>query len=334
MKQAVAKNVSASPTNPYVLRLELPVPPYHQPAYWEDVYRRLGPHDVVEWGRINYEDLHDYRYQTVLSLTETKSAGDKQDYTTATRRADACRLVQVAPANETELSSTSFVETLVGSDQDDASVDATVTSSNKSRSASHYLGSEPSHYPHNKPKGGWPIPILILGCGNSSFGEDMIRRGWVGPILQTDVSRRVVDAMAHRCNPWIQSGDMQVVLDDATVLSGFESGTVRGAVDKGLIDALHCANQASQCRNVMRSLHRVLRPGGIFCCLSFSAPEFLLPHLLTDLSSHHQSQQSPSRSPELSYSVTDPMWSHVQVRKVESSSNKILLYRFQKHEKK
>jgi hypothetical protein len=49
---------------------------------------------------------------------------------------------------------------------------------------------QPPPPPRRPAADGWPAPILILECGNSNFGEDIIRDGWVGPILQTVVSRR------------------------------------------------------------------------------------------------------------------------------------------------
>lgn len=63
-------------------------------------------------------------------------------------------------------------------------------------------------------------PILMLGCGNSSLGEDMIEKGWRGPIIQVDVSSRVIESMSLRCHSLIENGHMNFIEDDATELSG------------------------------------------------------------------------------------------------------------------
>ena len=66
-------------------------------------------------------------------------------------------------------------------------------------------------------------PILMLGCGNSRLAEDMLDHGWRGPIIQCDVSSRVIESMSHRCSNYITNGNMNFVEDDATELSAFRS---------------------------------------------------------------------------------------------------------------
>jgi SAM-dependent methyltransferase len=59
-----------------------------------------------------------------------------------------------------------------------------------------------STVPHNN----WSFPsrevcrVLILGCGNSVLGEDMIRDGWTGPIVQVDYSEIVIEQMKKKYN--------------------------------------------------------------------------------------------------------------------------------------
>ena len=75
-------------------------------------------------------------------------------------------------------------------------------------------------------------PLLMLGSGNSKMGEDMVEAGWRGPIVQVDVASRAIEAVSQRCGNLIQSGDMQFVQDDATVLSAFDDGTASAVLDK------------------------------------------------------------------------------------------------------
>lgn len=151
--------------------------------------------------------------------------------------------------------------------------------------------------------------ILMLGCGNSKLGEDMIEQGWVGPIIQVDVSPKVISSMSERCASYIKSGCMDFVQDDATSLTAFEDSSIDSIIDKGLVDALFCANEPLG--RIMHSTSRVLKPGGVFSFLSFSRPEFLLKQVMED----DQGRVKGTK-----------FWDDVQIRKMES----ILMYRFVK----
>lgn len=155
-------------------------------------------------------------------------------------------------------------------------------------------------------------PILMLGCGNSKFGEAMIEHGWRGPLIQVDVSSRVIETMSHRCHALIQNGHMNFVQDDACELSAFRDGMMQACLDKGLIDAIYCAEEYDQLGKILKSMERVLKPGGSFVFLSFSRPEFLLPRLMKD------EMRDIRRS----------QWTCLQVHELE----RILLYKMQKVE--
>lgn len=154
--------------------------------------------------------------------------------------------------------------------------------------------------------------ILLLGCGNSKLGEDMVKHGWRGPLIQVDVVSRVLDTMAERCTSLVEQGIMDFIHDDATELSAFDNKTIDAVVDKGLVDALFCADNYKQVEAICNSVHRVLMPGGIFCMFSFSQPEYLLPRVSLP---HDDSMEVPK-------------WKDIQVRQLES----ILMYRFQKND--
>jgi ubiquinone/menaquinone biosynthesis C-methylase UbiE len=152
--------------------------------------------------------------------------------------------------------------------------------------------------------------ILLLGCGNSKLGEDMAEHGWRGPLIQVDVVSRVLDTMAERCAPLVEQGVMDFVHDDATVLSAFDNKTIDAVIDKGLVDALFCADNFNQVHGVCNSAHRVLKNGGILLIFSLSQQEYLLPRVI---------------QPD---STEVPRWKDIQVRQLES----ILMYRFQKND--
>jgi ubiquinone/menaquinone biosynthesis C-methylase UbiE len=155
--------------------------------------------------------------------------------------------------------------------------------------------------------------ILILGCGNSKFGESMVEHGWNGPIVQVDVASRVIESMSQRCQEQQRKGDMLFVQDDATVLSAFHDDKATAVFDKGLLDALFCADEYQQCFDIMSSIHRVLQPGGVYAFLSFSRPQFLMDKIL--LPPGHEKRKGPVRN-----------WANIQIRQLDT----ILLYRFQK----
>ena len=118
---------------------------------------------------------------------------------------------------------------------------------------------------------------------------------------------------------YIDAGIMDILQDDATILSALEDNSIGGAcVDKGLLDALFCAECYDQMEHVMQSVHRVLQPGTQFVVFSFSKPEYILNHMLSH--SSHQNQTQHDRRKYMQ------MWSHVEVRALDS----ILMYRYEK----
>mmetsp|Transcript_2259 Transcript_2259/g.5355 ORF Transcript_2259/g.5355 Transcript_2259/m.5355 type:complete len:281 (-) Transcript_2259:82-924(-) len=155
--------------------------------------------------------------------------------------------------------------------------------------------------------------ILMLGCGNSKLGEEMVTEGdFKGPLVQVDVSSNVVENMRERCSDLVSKGNMSFVHDDATELSAFRDGMVDACLDKGLIDAIFCAEDFDQMHLIQNTVARVLRPGGSFVFFSFSRPEFILPKLI--LSDRSTSASLP--------------WKNIEVQQLP----KILLYRMQKKE--
>lgn len=142
-------------------------------------------------------------------------------------------------------------------------------------------------------------PVMMLGCGTSRLGAQFIQVG-IQPIVQVDVSSRLIEIMKTQ-EPILDG--MKFVQDDATILSAFEDETVRAVVDKGLIDALFCANATQQCQSAMTAIHRVLQPQARCLIFSYSQPEFLLPVLAT------------------------PGWKDIEIRNV---NEQILLYMFRK----
>lgn len=150
---------------------------------------------------------------------------------------------------------------------------------------------------------------VVLGCGNSAVGEDLVRvHGWQGKLLQVDFVTKIVEEMNAKCH---DLPNVQVILDDASDLSSFEDDSVDAVLDKGLLDTIFCADEYDTIVEVMSSVHRVLKPGGVLCVLSFSRPEYLLP-ALEKVKLRRQG---------------DALWSNMEVREC---FNSIIMYRFEK----
>jgi len=161
--------------------------------------------------------------------------------------------------------------------------------------------------------------ILMLGCGNSKLGEEMIvEDDFKGPIVQVDVSSSVVENMRQRCSDFVSKGSMSFVQDDATDLVAFRDGMVDACLDKGLIDAIFCAEDFHQLNQIQNTVSRVLRPGGSFVFFSFSRPEFILPKLMVSDGPSSTSGGIRRRMP----------WKNIEVQQLP----KILLYKMQKIE--
>jgi ubiquinone/menaquinone biosynthesis C-methylase UbiE len=186
--------------------------------------------------------------------------------------------------------------------------------------------------------------ILVLGCGTSQFGADLLRHQWMGPIIQLDCSSRLIESLTHHplYKEYIDTGRMMAVHDDATVLSAVQDNTIQAVFDKGLIDAFFCTDNYMNLSNTLSSVHRVLRPNSTFCTMSLSHPKFLLPKLLPSVfvgqptpammnpnaTSDSSSQIVPSRFMiQQRQQQIHRLWSHIEVRLITGF---MYCYRFTK----
>lgn len=149
---------------------------------------------------------------------------------------------------------------------------------------------------------------VILGCGNSALGEQLVRNhGWNGKLLQIDYITKVVNEMTIKCR---DLPNIEVILDDAMELSSLETRTIDAVFDKGLIDTIFCADEHEQITQIMNSVHRVLHPGGMFCLMSFSQPQYIMPSL-----------------EKVDLRTNKPLWTNIEAREC---SQRTIMYRFKK----
>ncbi|KAL7555517.1 hypothetical protein ACA910_020308 [Epithemia clementina (nom. ined.)] len=180
-------------------------------------------------------------------------------------------------------------------------------------------------------------PILILGCGTSALGADLLDSGlYAGPIHQVDWCPSVIQAMSELYQEHVRSGPMTFAKDTATQLSSLQGqpNFFRAVIDKGLLDPLSCTyeihnHRQEQVQDIFRSVHRVLKPHGYFCVWSLSQPEFFLSALQQD---HYIQQNNNNDNDNKTGSGggggRHVMWQNLEIR--HDISKGCILYRFQK----
>lgn len=125
--------------------------------------------------------------------------------------------------------------------------------------------------------------VLILGCGNSSFGEEMLRDGWTGPIVNIDFSTVAIEKMKEKyCGTFYSAAfgsnaqnipPMEFYCADMTQRLPFKSGSFDLIISKGSFDAVLAGSKAS-IQHVVAECHRLLAPGhGIFFLVTYGNPD-------------------------------------------------------------
>jgi hypothetical protein len=254
-------------------RLRLPCPPYHSPDYWERIYKDLVAEDVIEWGGFDLQDgLLQFRYELLLHHANGVDKLLERREGTSHRNEGASR------------ASTTFAECMGVSQL-----------STPEEAIARFAEHETNHRNES---------ILILGCGNSKVGEQLLMNSFVGPVLQIDVSSKIIQLMAHRYDKYLSGASikrMELVVDDAKQLTALSHGSVGGGVlDKGLIDVMHCSMgmlpstydavvgmkesdtiaDNNPIEQIVDSVHRVLQPSRPFIFFSRSEPEYILRRTL------------------------------------------------------
>jgi SAM-dependent methyltransferase len=262
--------------------LSFPVPPYQDPNFWESVYQRLEPSEVFEWGKFSADDIGTYRCRCrSFAIPDLLTR-------IINRQHDAAGWLPDPKATQVQLTIRDMLGLPAPNEQ------STVLAKNDSNEEEE--------------------PILVLGCGNSRLGEQLLLDyGCRGPILHVDASSRVIHDMTLRNKERLH--DLIYVQDDAAVLSALGPNAVLAAVDKGTIDAIFCTDDYETCWSIVQSAHRVLRNGGVLSCFSFSRPEFILPKILLP----SEQFNNPRHLRQLV-----AMWDEIQVQQLDF----IFLYRF------
>jgi len=248
-------------------RFRLPCPPYHNPDYWDRVYKDLDPDDVIEWGGFDLlNGMMQFRYEKVLRHRDGVDEQPEDGEDDGIHNGTFAECMNVSQFSTPEKAIQKFEE-YQSSDN--------LTVNNES--------------------------IALLGCGSSKFGEQLIRSAFVGPVLQIDISSKMIQLLTQRYQKYLSSESssakrMEFIVDDAKGLTALSPKTIGGGIlDKGLIDVLHCSSGAisedydesihnsrqeyedsNPIRQIVDSAHRVLQPSRPFVFFSRTGPEYML----------------------------------------------------------
>ncbi|KAI9282622.1 S-adenosyl-L-methionine-dependent methyltransferase [Sporodiniella umbellata] len=128
--------------------------------------------------------------------------------------------------------------------------------------------------------------ILMLGCGNSTLGEDMYLDGYKN-ITNIDYSKTVIENMKTRCSDKPEMTWLEMDIRDLK----FENESFDIVIDKGTMDALMCdrgdvwdpsEELIREVKGEVDEVERVLKVQGIFLYITFGQPHFRKRHLQRD----------------------------------------------------
>ena len=113
--------------------------------------------------------------------------------------------------------------------------------------------------------------ILVLGCGNAEFSEDLYDAGYHN-VINIDISSVVIGQMNERNKD--KRPQMVFQVGDVTNMPEFEDASFDLAIDKSTIDALLCGdNSFIMVAKMMKEAQRVLKTDGIYFAISYGKPE-------------------------------------------------------------
>ena len=111
--------------------------------------------------------------------------------------------------------------------------------------------------------------VLVAGCGNSPLPAQLSDDGFEN-ISCVDVSQTVIDQMSKR---YADNSDLDYWQADMTSLEVVPNESFDVVFDKALLDALLCGEESfDKALMMLGEVHRVLKPGGHYICLSYGIP--------------------------------------------------------------
>lgn len=124
--------------------------------------------------------------------------------------------------------------------------------------------------------------VLILGCGNSTMGEEMLGDGWRGEIVNVDFSSVVIEQMKNKYDDHFYSqfgghcpNRMTFLCADVTDPLPFPDQSFDLIICKGTLDAILCSSgSVAKAKNTIRECVRLLAYGhGALFLVSYGNPD-------------------------------------------------------------
>ncbi|OQR91548.1 endothelin-converting enzyme 2-like [Thraustotheca clavata] len=111
--------------------------------------------------------------------------------------------------------------------------------------------------------------ILILGCGLSTFGQDMLDAGFTN-VTCMDFSSAAIRILTQRQRPPVDGiARLKYLLMDVRDMSAFSNESFDVVIDKGVLDSVVCGvSNSAGAIQMMDEIHRILVPDG--ACFIFS----------------------------------------------------------------
>ncbi|WOK96065.1 methyltransferase-like protein 13 [Canna indica] len=121
--------------------------------------------------------------------------------------------------------------------------------------------------------------LLLVGCGNSALGENMVDDGYQD-IVNIDISSVVIEAMQKK---YSDKPGLKYVKMDVRDMRSFESRSFDAVIDKGTLDSLMCGQNATENATMMlQEIGRVLKDKGVYILITYGDPSYRL-YLLKDV---------------------------------------------------
>ncbi|KMZ62419.1 Methyltransferase-like protein [Zostera marina] len=111
--------------------------------------------------------------------------------------------------------------------------------------------------------------LLVVGCGNSVFGENMVADGYQD-IYNIDISSVVIEAMKKKYS--IEPAQKFVQMD-VRDMSSFRDDSFDGVIDKGTLDSIMCGSNAKEnAKKMLKEVGRILKDSGVYILITYGDP--------------------------------------------------------------
>lgn len=108
--------------------------------------------------------------------------------------------------------------------------------------------------------------VLNAGCGTSNFPKDFVER-FPATVISVDYSPNSVNKLSARFS---SLPNLQFLVDDLLTLDQFNEQSIDLIFDKSTFDALACSGSTEILETYQKSLRRVVKDKGQWCCISYS----------------------------------------------------------------